>query len=188
MLHMNDLKSCIEGKKVMLIAPGKSSEIEKEKIIELSKQDDIISVSVNYDYKYIDSGYIFISNLRRFRELDKKLYYKCITTSNIPVNDVYLRTRYYDLLIRRETIKDNAGMMAIKFFLLLGAKEILLAGYDGYSYDSDENYASKEMALIMKNAMVDAMNSEMKATLDEFSKKVKIRFVTQIKHINLISE
>lgn len=71
MLHMNDLKSCIEGKKVMLIAPGKSSEIEKEKIIELSKQDDIISVSVNYDYKYIDSGYIFISNLRRFRELDK---------------------------------------------------------------------------------------------------------------------
>lgn len=188
MLHMNDLKSCIEGKKVMLIAPGKSSEIEKEKIIELSKQDDIISVSVNYDYKYIDSGYIFISNLRRFRELDKKLYYKCITTSNIPVNDVYLRTRYYDLLIRRETIKDNAGMMAIKFFLLLGAKEILLAGYDGYSYDSDENYASKEMALIMKNAMVDAMNSEMKVTLDEFSKKVKIRFVTQIKHINLISE
>lgn len=44
------------------------------------------------------------------------------------------------------------------------------------------------MALIMKNAMVDAMNSEMKVTLDEFSKKVKIRFVTQIKHINLISE
>ena len=77
-----------------------------------------------------------------------------------------------------ESVRDNAGMMAIKFFSELGAKKIVLAGFDGYSHEADENYASKQMVLVTKNAVVDAMNRGMADMISVYSKKTDIRFLT----------
>lgn len=183
--NLNILSSAVGGKKILLIAPGKSSEVEKDKIIEFCKNENVIPISINFEYQYVPITYIFTSNLRRFREIKPECYFKCITTSNIPVNDVYVRTRYYDLLMDNETIKDNAGLMAIKFFSTLGVEQICLAGFDGYSYDYDKNYVSSEMTLVTKNALIDGMNHEMSKALKFLSKNIELRFVTTMKHIIL---
>ena len=137
--HKAELIENLNGKTVLLIAPGKSSIEEKDEITSFVNED-VVTVSVNYNYSLVDTDYIFLSNLRRFRELDASNREKCIVTSNIPADNVYLQTKYRDLLCDIEAVKDNAGLMAIKFFTQMGVKKIYLAGFDGYSHDEKENY------------------------------------------------
>lgn len=183
--HINELKNKLEGKKVLLIAPGKSALYEKEKISLFSKQKDVVVVSINMDYKYADTDFIFLSNLRRFRELEKEKRKKCIVTSNISADNIYLQYNYQELINEEEAVKDNAGMMAIKFFIKFGVEYIYLAGFDGYSHDITENYVDSDKGYITRNAVLDNMNDGIKKVLKDFEKKVKIQYLTDMKYIYL---
>ncbi len=70
--HLAELRERIIGKKVLIIAPGKSSLEEKDKIIDCANQNDVITISVNFDYTEYNTDFIFLSNLRRFRELKEE--------------------------------------------------------------------------------------------------------------------
>ena len=181
--HAAELKKELEGKKVLLIAPGKSAVEEKNRIFETASAEDVITVSINYEYPYTDIDYMFLSNLRRFRELRPDQRTKCIVTSNIPADTFYLKTRYKDLVNKVEAVHDNAGMMAIKFLMKYGVEEILLAGFDGYSHDELENYGDSQMAFTTKNVVLDAMNIGMTKVLSEYSKNIKLTFLTEPRHI-----
>lgn len=52
----------------------------------------------------------------------------------------------------------------------------MLAGFDGYSHDVNENYADASLELITRNAVLDAMNIGMTEILKQYSQKVKITF------------
>lgn len=183
--HKIELKNFLAGKTILLIAAGRSSVEEKQKIMEFSKKDDVVTISINYDYKEVNTSFIFLGNLRRYRELANEARSRCIVTSNIPADGVYLQTKYSDLLDEDETVKDNTGMMAIKFFSEFNIKAIYLAGFDGYAYDSKENFGDDKMAVVMKNAVIDAINESMKKTLTKYSKNIEIHFLTTPKYINL---
>ena len=84
-----------------------------------------------------------------------------------------------------EAVRDNAGLMAIKFLMSYGVKEILLAGFDGYSHDSKENYANRSMEFITKNALLDAMNAGMSEVLKLYSNDIKISYLTTPKYVKI---
>lgn len=176
--HAMELEKRLEGKTVLLIAPGRSSVENQNLITEYLSRQDVIGISVNFAYPYADTDFIFLSNLRRFRELNKEEYAKCIVTSNIPANHVYLQIKYKDLLNDEETVRDKAGLMAVKFLMGYKVKEILLAGFDGYSHDTRENYGDKKMAFYTRNAVLDAMNEGMSQVLIKFAEQVTISFLT----------
>lgn len=181
--HKVELKANLSNKKVLLIAPGKSSADEKDKIEEFVSNEDVIVVSVNFDYKYLDTDYIFFSNLRRFRKLNESKRKKCIVTSNIPADKVYLQTKYFDLLNEEEYVRDNAGLMAIKFFIDYGVKEVYLVGYDGYNHNLEENYGDTQMTYITSNTVLDAINIGMGKVLNQYANIVKIIFLTTTQYI-----
>lgn len=183
--HGAELEEILDGKRILLIAPGKSSTDEQGVIKQCLSEDDVVGISVNFDYGYAETDYIFISNLRRFRELDQKKYEKCIVTSNISALHVYYHIKYGDLLNDNEAVKDKAGLMAIKFLMNYRVKEILLAGFDGYSHDMTENYGEKKMAFYTRNAILDAMNDGMSSVLKRYAEKVKITFLTGARHISM---
>ena len=176
-----ELQETLRGKRVLLIAPGKSSGDEKEKIIALMEQEDVLSISVNFEYPHAPADYIFVSNLRRFRDLDEESYGRCIVTSNVGEDRVYLQTPYQELLTREEAVRDNAGLMAIGVLMGLGVEEVYLAGFDGYSYQADANYASRDLVLVTKKSLVDAMNRGMQTVMAMYAEKIKLHFVTMPK-------
>lgn len=184
-IHLSSMKDALKGKKVLIIGPGRSVIDEKEKVIKFARCEDVVSISINFDYLYYDTNYIFLSNLRRFRELDEKKKGKIIVTSNIPSDDVYLKVKYTELLNDVEAVRDNAGMMIIKYLIKMGVREVVIAGIDGYSHDSTSNYAEEQMALNTKNAVLDAMNAGMKEMLKRYSREIKISYLTTQKHIQL---
>lgn len=185
--HKAELIENLRGKTILLIAPGRSSIEEKDKIAAFVNAN-VVTVSVNYNYPLVDADYIFLSNLRRFRELDASNRVKCIVTSNIPADNVYIQTKYRDLLCNIETVKDNAGLMAIKFFVQMGVKKIYLAGFDGYSHDEKENYGESRMAFVTRAAVLDAMNEGMTEMLKKYSKLVELNFLTKPHYIKIEGE
>lgn len=183
--HAVELQNQLNGKRIVLIAPGKSSTDEQEIIKQYLSEEDVVGISVNYEYQYADTDYIFLSNLRRFRELDRKKYRKCIVTSNIPAAHVYYQTKYCELLNEDEAVKDKAGLMAIKFLMGYHIKEILLAGFDGYSHDAEDNYGDREMVFFTRNTVLDAMNIGMCNVIKKYAEAVKITFLTKSRYIRL---
>lgn len=185
--HMEELRLRLMGKTVLLIAPGKSSVDEQAKIVAFANTEGVVTISVNYDYIGTKTDYIFLSNLRRFRELNPEKHGKCIVTSNIPADNIYFQTRYQNLLADEEVVKDNAGLMAIKFLINFNVKEIYLAGFDGYTYDVRQNYGDSQMAFITRNVVLDALNEGMTRVLRLYSRKIPITFLTEPKHLKLIN-
>ena len=183
--HLSDFKRMISGKTVLVIAPGKSSVDEKEKILDFAKQDGIITFSVNFNYPELDTEYIFLSNLRRYRELDKSKKEICITTSNIPSVDAYIKTKYSDLLNTEDAVHDNAGLMMIKFLINLDVKKVYLAGMDGYSTDPSMNYGNERMILYSNKSKYEAINEGLNNVLNEYSKKIEIEFLTKPRYVRI---
>ncbi len=174
-----EFKNIIDGKSVLIIAPGKSVDEEKEKVKSFISSENLITISVNFIYQYINTDYIFISNIRRFNEIGKFNEQKFIVTSNISTEDSYLKIEYSELLNDDERVKDNAGLMLIKFLVNIGVKNIFIAGIDGFSYNTEENYVEKNMEIIAKKNFFDEMNKGIYDMLCEYSQKVNIKFLTK---------
>lgn len=186
--HLSEFMEKIRSKSILLIAPGKSSFDERAKIAEAAKKENVIVMSVNSEYSAVNTDYIFLSNLRRFRKLDSSLKDKSIVTSNIPADNVYLQTDYASLLNKTEGVRDNAGLMCLNYLIKLGVEHIMLAGFDGYSHDVSENYGEQKLEIITKNAISDAMNHGMSIVISEYAKKSKIEFLTTPRHVKIDSE
>lgn len=106
-------------------------------------------------------------------------------TSNIPASDVYLQTKYKELLNTNEAVCDNAGMMLIKFLVKMGVKKIYIAGMDGYSPDPEGNYARHWMNVYAQRAVMEALNQGMSEVLCEFSREVGIEFITGMRYVKV---
>lgn len=181
--HLNDLIRSLKNKKVLIIAPGKSVEDEKEKIVNAASRANVLSIGVNFNYFYFETNYIFLSNLRRCQSLKDIQPHRIIATSNIPENDIYLKLKYKKLLNNVKGVQDNAGMMLIQFLISLGVKEILLAGFDGYSHDASENFADSELEFSVRNSVFDMMNKGIETFLNSESRNANFEFITSLKNI-----
>jgi len=184
-LHRTELTDSLYGKKIVLVAPGKSSVEESDIVKQFVKENDVVVISINHAYEAITPDYIFVSNIRRFRELQDIQKSKCIVTSNIVSDEIYYQTQYRDLLNTEEAVADNAGLMAIRFLVMQNVDSIQLVGFDGYSHDFSENYGSTKMEIITRNAVLDAMNAGMSKVLKKYSIDVNIHFLTQPRYVKL---
>lgn len=183
--QLEEVYKNLKGKKVLLIAPGKSAEDEKDKIIACAKQADVVTMEINFKYQYIDTDYLFLSNLRRYRSMEEPEMKKAIITSNILSDQVGVKTDYAELLNNNEYVKDNAGMMAVKFLIRMEVAEIMIAGMDGYSHNEELNYMNKEVQMNIKKNVADQMNRGMEEVLKELSREIPITFVTEPKYIRI---
>ena len=131
---VEELSNVFNGKTGLILAPGKSINQYKDKIISTINKKDIISISVNFYNDEFKTNFLFSSNMRRYGKLDGKYNVKTIITSNMrdAKNKDYV-INFYSLANDKKDIIDNAGVMAIKLLLRLGVKNIILAGMDGYN-------------------------------------------------------
>ena len=176
---IKEISQNISGKKVLLIAPGRSVVEQKDKIMKFVQNEQPVVFSVNHEYPYLESDYIFVSNMRRFKQLSERVYNKTIITSNIQSKDTYACVEYYRMLNLVEGVRDNAGLMAIKFLSEMGVSEFYLAGFDGYSHDVYKNYEIRDMVWLNSTEILDKMNYGMKQCLKNYGEKLGIHFLTE---------
>ena len=181
---VDQISKWISGKKVLLLAPGKSLVTEFSSIIDFVERETPYVISVNFiDPKY-QMDACFVSNHKRMdilsgeiRPLEKV---HTILTSNIPggTNKTCLYVDYDSYTNSDEMISDNAGLMLLKLLKKCGAKEIYLAGFDGFHHKHNGNYYKEELIFSVNQEEVEQKQERIRTQLKELSQSMKISFLT----------
>lgn len=189
-IEVNDAKTfatlaqAFSGERVLLIGPGNSTVSEGNKIEEYKKQNDVITVSINHIPECVEPDYVFVSNAKRYVQLASRLLdgkYKLIATSNVTsasAGEFSYVLNYGNLIDRSTEIIDNSLVMVLKSLIRMKIKEVVLAGFDGYS-KSESNYYHLEMEYDFIKDKADYLNEYTRAKLGEFGKEIRIRFLTR---------
>lgn len=76
-------------------------------------------------------------------------------------------------------IPDNAGMMCINFLKAIGVLEIELIGFDGFTGNFMENYASNDLMYGVDKEQLELLNDSICRHMKRIRKEIKITFLTE---------
>ncbi len=125
------------GKKILILAPGKSLVAEKIVIDKYLEANEALVISVNFISEVTDS-YAFFSNARRLEQATFRTACQVIGTSNLECDKL-------DYVVDHNKISGgfeqgcNSLILLLNLLHQVGVKKVTIAGADGYKYD-DENY------------------------------------------------
>ena len=189
---LKDLKKVFEGKKVVLIAPGKSS-IEKNDLIDGFiglNRENVIVVAVNalidcYDGKY---DYLFLTNNARYeyaREAKNEMFksVKKILLSSVKKEGLEdERVIGFERAIKRGWDHfDNAAICCLRVMNVLEVREVYIAGFDGFKETYNESYADESLPSIIPGKKWSELNDEIKdmfTDVKEHAPNMHIHFLT----------
>lgn len=165
---------------LLILAPGASVKRHRDDIFAFIEKNNPVIISVNIDLDDYDEDCIFISNSKRMLALDYDKYTKkIIVTSNLSaLNDSFLRVDYESLCDARYEEQDNAGMMLLRLLKSLGIKKAYLAGFDGFTPNSKNNYFTDKMISIVSDSEAEQKNSAIRSQLSDIKKTMEIEFIT----------
>lgn len=139
------LQNEVKGKDVLLLASGKSINLYWKDIMQIKEKVDL-SFAAGFQWEKMKCDYMFSSNVKRWDLFGRKTDMKKIITSNLKDTDIsydYI-VNYADYAYSINKLFDNNGIMLIKLVLKLGAANIYLAGFDGFSNEDNFVLPQKE--------------------------------------------
>lgn len=140
-----DLKTAFKGKKVLLVAPGKSVGGAIDKIKAMSNQEDVVTIGLN---STLDLNFKYVLTTRA------DIYAQAVADGRSVIvpssvskggrGDVKI-LNYANWIEVDDRTHDSSSVIAFKLLQACGVKEILLAGFDGFSVNINENYYDPNM-------------------------------------------
>ena len=171
------LKEIIGNKKILLIGPGPTILKYKSKIEKILNDKNYITISINNKTSY-KTDYLFISNKNRYENIKMDANDKVIITSNIKnksSNEIIFD--YNKSLSRQIDISDNSLLVFLNIISNI-TKEVLIAGFDGYSTNKNENYYDDSIQFILDKNYALNLNNFIKKNIKEYQKKMCIKSLT----------
>lgn len=165
------LQSILEGRNVLIIAPGKNYIKELNKIIKYVVDNNPIVISVNFVPSKVLVDFCFCSNNKRFQVI-KEADVDVILTSNLNgrENDIIVD---YDSISGTMSEECNSLIMIIRLLSELGINRVVVAGADGYVID-DENYYSSAIRSFKEHD--DTFNKKVACAISNL--KIDVSFLT----------
>lgn len=164
-----------KDRNIVLIAPGKSSLIEKERIEKYMKDNSAIGIAVNAicgDYNY---DYLFFANAARYDYSKMKYPKQTANTTKILLSSIKQEGEEDELIINYErTVKrgwehfDNAVIFALRFLDRIGIEKVTLAGFDGFKHVYNDSYADPYLPTLNPDNKWDELNAEIKEMFQDF--------------------
>lgn len=142
---VDELRTALAGKRVLLVAPGKSVRENFSRIDEVSKADDVVTIGLN---PTLDMDFNYVLTTRKDiydRSVEKGL--NIIAPSNVSKGgrgSVKI-LNYSNWIEVDERTHDSSAVIAMNLLKSCGIKVLLLAGFDGFSVDINQNYYDPNM-------------------------------------------
>lgn len=175
-----ELRSQIENRNVLLIAPGPSLSEYAQKVIDTARVENCIVISATFVPEFIDCDFTFLSNLKRynttFNPNGKKL--NLINTSNIRIE--YEKSNvinYSSVTDEDDIIMDNTSIMLLNLLTRLKPQKVYLAGLDGYGIGKNNYYLTRLQFNQDADYML-AINKSISSKITDLRKKLNIEFIT----------
>ena len=175
---LEQLRKEWEGRKLLLVAPGRSLQVYGEEIEHRIREEGLTVINVNFTGDRFMPDYIFSSNMRRFSKIEGHTNAKCIITSNMK------EAKAYDFMVNFASyssdapeIIDNSGVMALKLLAAVGVREVCIAGMDGYSGDYAADYCNDKVSYDFSKE-ADRRNVLIRKELGEVGQRMRLEFIT----------
>ena len=185
-VSLKKLKDLLKGKRILIIVPGQSILQNKNKIKEYVKNNDVVVISLNFNPDFITSDYVFVSNQGRVKNIKNRSGERRIYSSNI--DKEYIEEADYIVSFKKLVkcgwkLMDNSALMLLRLLDEINCKEIIFAGFDGYS-SLHTNYIDSDMEIESASMNCNERNTEIAAMLRDYmetrkNKKTGIRFITK---------
>lgn len=181
---IRSLRNSFAGKSIVLLGPGKSLQIDKDRIRDYIFQMNAFAISVNFEPTLFDCGYVFLSNAKRYSKLvdmrKPDASARLLVTSNITPFDRpadYI-LNYSSLMADNGVNSDNALLLCLSLLIKSGVRQVSLAGFDGFQAN-EQNYFVQEYSFTGNETYALENNRTTIEGIRELSKKIKITFITK---------
>lgn len=181
---MDAIRRELSGKEILLIAPGKNAELQKDRIDAYRKEHNVVTISVNHIPSFMGTDMAYFSNYRRLenaKDSDKRFIdLPKIVTSNIDYSDANVQKINYNDYIKQGWFHfDNATIMVLRLLVKLGINNVAIAGFDGYVFNKG-NYSSTALELKRDEETINLINSDAREMLADIKahSDINIRFIT----------
>lgn len=166
------LRNYIGGKETLVLVPGSSLNLYKDKIDEYIEKNDPVIISVNFQSEY-EQSYAFYGNAKRYKN-NVNSNKRTIISSNIKsLNDTDIVVNYHGLINRGYKYFENSTIMLLHLLKKLEVKKITIAGFDGFSRDVKTNYMDSSFSDSRNIEDYDIMNKEIGSMLSDIVKTLK---------------
>lgn len=185
------LACLFEGKKVLVLAPGKTLLTEEQIIQQYITAENPYIVAINFMPKHHQVDCLFLSNPKRFHAFENLEHAEkttqIITTSNLK-SETGSKINYSSLIDVNREESDNSGMMCLRFLRRCGVKKVALAGFDGFTVHNEANYIEEELINRVEREALIRKNAAIIAQLQDLSETMQFDFITSSKYESDLSE
>lgn len=167
------------GKKVLLVASGKSVLEYNELIKSKLKNANYILIGLNHKPEF-QCDYYFFTNQKRYDEFKDKIESnRIVITNNIDTSDVdiFCVLDYKEYAFVNEKLVINVAITFINYLISIGFKNTEIVGLDGYKLNSD-NYNYNETSVVFDDKALIEQNNEISLALKYLQNKIEILFIT----------
>lgn len=182
---LNQLKTLIAGKKIVVLVPGNSLNEYREVISSYIRENDAFVISVNFISSFSDA-FAFFGNQKKYSLSANKRYGKnVILCSNIKPDgreQSSIVVNYHSLINHGYKYFENSTIMLLNLLKRIEVKEIAVAGFDGFETGKKDNYYDSSFENDRYIAEFDAVNADIESMLKNIAatvkEKCKISFIT----------
>ncbi|MBR4651578.1 MAG: aldolase catalytic domain-containing protein [Prevotella sp.] len=177
---VKELKKVFANKRVLLIAPGKNISTHKNDIEEIIKEKDVVSIGLNLTRLFIVD---FLMTTRQdVYNMAVTQGKNVITTSNISKGargNVKILNYKNWIEISNGRTHDSSSIVTFNLLKSCGVKEILLAGFDGFMVNINENYFDPELRRPVSIEQVNRRNKYYASFIKKMqSDGINVKFIT----------
>ena len=186
---LEQLENELKNREVLLIAPGKSSELEKDKVKKYIKNQKPVVIGVNAINPSDEYDYLFIINAVRYnyaKEIYARQFY---ATKRILLSNIKTKPDENEMIINfNRVIKrgwehfDNAVINVLRLLDKVHVKKVAIVGFDGFKHSYNESYADTALPTLNPDNRWDELNDEIGDMFHDFRESTKatmeINFVT----------
>ena len=187
------LKKAMAGKKIVLIAPGKSSVTKRDSVEEfISKnRSDAVVIAVNalLDQYGTEYDYLFLTNNARYEYAKETRTAQFDSVKKILLSSVKVEGGDDEYIVEFErAIKrgwdhfDNAVICCLRLLRQLEVRDVYISGFDGFKGTYNESYADESLPTINPGKKWDELNEEIRDMFKDVKKcasEMHISFLTE---------
>lgn len=179
-----ELKALFEGKIIFLVAPGKSIIHEKDKIESICRMENTVTIGLN---TVLDINDWLLATRKDIYDKAVAEGQNVIVCSNISKGGRgNIKVLNYSNWIEiDEKTHDSSLVIAFNLLKACGVRDVLMAGFDGFSGNINENYYDPDMRRPANFEQIDARNKYNKQFIEKNrGLGMNIRFVTPSRYAN----
>ncbi len=178
-LVVAELKTEFAGKKILLVAPGKSVGEAIDRIKGLAAQEEVVTIGLNstldmaFDYTLTTRADIYAQAMADGRNIIVPSSVSKGGRGNVKI------LNYANWIEVDERTHDSSSVIVMKLLQACGVKEILLAGFDGFSVNINDNYYDPNMRRPVNAEQSERRNAYYKGLINRVRESgVNVEFIT----------